>query len=189
MTQAAWFYDRGCALIGENKHDEAIAAFSRSLERDPSNAKAYANRGWAKHCLGRFDDAIADHEHALSLDPRDATAAGNCAASLTALGRGEDALARLTAFIEHNGGSSQLYSDRGGIFLQLGRFEAAREDLLAAVTTHPTCGAAHANWANLLATFGELQSALVHAELAEALGLPVAARLARQIRQALAAKG
>jgi hypothetical protein len=54
--------------------DDAIAACSRLLQRNPNNAIAYSNRGLAYNLKGDYDRAYSDYDQAVRLDPNDATA-------------------------------------------------------------------------------------------------------------------
>jgi hypothetical protein len=46
--------------------DSAIAACSRVLRRNPTDATAYARRGDAHNLRGGYDHAIADYDRALA---------------------------------------------------------------------------------------------------------------------------
>ena len=49
--------------------DEAIAAWSRHLRRNPGDARVYGHRAEAKSAKGDNEGAIVDFDHALDLDP------------------------------------------------------------------------------------------------------------------------
>jgi tetratricopeptide (TPR) repeat protein len=53
---------------------EAIAACSRLINQNPSDAVSYHNRGTAYYLDHDYDHAIADYSQAIRLDPRDASA-------------------------------------------------------------------------------------------------------------------
>jgi tetratricopeptide (TPR) repeat protein len=59
----------GCAKASG---DEAIAACSRPLARNPRNSGAYHNRGVTYYNKGDYDRAIADYDQAIRLDPKSA---------------------------------------------------------------------------------------------------------------------
>ena len=51
------------------EYHEAIAAFTRAIELDPTFALAYSNRGRAYIELEQYEEAIADYDKAIELDP------------------------------------------------------------------------------------------------------------------------
>jgi tetratricopeptide (TPR) repeat protein len=63
-------YDnRGTALEGLGRHDEAIADFSRAIALDPHDTSAYSNRATAYRASNRQDLAIADLNEVVRADP------------------------------------------------------------------------------------------------------------------------
>jgi tetratricopeptide (TPR) repeat protein len=66
--------DRADALIGAERHQEAVEELSRVLERDPGNPRALKLRGYAGLYLGREKAAISDLDAYLRLRPKDASA-------------------------------------------------------------------------------------------------------------------
>src|SRR4051794_1351178 len=67
-------FDRGVTLTDEAKYDEAIAVFSRVLERHPNHAGAFLHRG---RCWDRKADhqrALDDFTEVIRLTPHDARA-------------------------------------------------------------------------------------------------------------------
>jgi tetratricopeptide (TPR) repeat protein len=55
-------------------YDKAITDYSRAIELNPRDAKAYYNRGNAYDNKGQYDKAITDYSRAIELNPRDAVA-------------------------------------------------------------------------------------------------------------------
>lgn len=56
------------------REEDAAAAATRALERDPSSWFAYCLRGAARLATGCYDDAVADYEEAIALKPEAAGA-------------------------------------------------------------------------------------------------------------------
>lgn len=67
--QARKYCDEGMRLSGENKPDEAIRAFSKSIRIDPS-VTAYSGRSAEYAGKGRIDDALSDMNSAILISPR-----------------------------------------------------------------------------------------------------------------------
>lgn len=52
------YYERGVARAQRGQYDKAIAEFTRSIELDPSDGKAFLNRGVAHARSGHPDDEL-----------------------------------------------------------------------------------------------------------------------------------
>lgn len=59
----------GLSHFFKERYDEAITAFSKALETNPSFKLAYVHRGIAYHEQKRYDQALADYNKVLELDP------------------------------------------------------------------------------------------------------------------------
>ena len=70
-------FDKGLKLIGEQRYDEAIKAFSTAIEIIPRDYQAYNYRGVAWALKGNYDKALADYDKALEIRPRYAEAYNN----------------------------------------------------------------------------------------------------------------
>mgnify|MGYP004446856397 FL=1 len=57
-------FNRGCVLLAENNHDDAIAAFSEAVKADVTMSEAYYNRGVAYIMKGEKKTGLADLSHA-----------------------------------------------------------------------------------------------------------------------------
>lgn len=68
------FYNRGLAYMREKKYEDAIADFSRTVQRSPKVAQAYYNRALSYYALEKYSEAMADLDHAVSLNARNASA-------------------------------------------------------------------------------------------------------------------
>ena len=73
---AVWS-NRGNIRVNENKLDEAIADFDRSITLAPQYSDSYLNRGIAYEGKKMWQDALADYNRALEINPRDAMAYNN----------------------------------------------------------------------------------------------------------------
>lgn len=59
----------GLELGNRGRFAEALAAFDKALELEPSFALARNNQGWTLGSLGRFAEALVAVNQALELDP------------------------------------------------------------------------------------------------------------------------
>lgn len=69
--------DKGLELLGQQRYDEAIQAFSTAIEIIPQDYQAYNYRGIAWALKGNYDKALADYDKALEIRPRYAEAYNN----------------------------------------------------------------------------------------------------------------
>jgi tetratricopeptide (TPR) repeat protein len=69
QARALAFYERANVLLDEGENTRAIADYDRAIALDPTNARAFNNRGLAHAALGQNDQALADYARAVQLDP------------------------------------------------------------------------------------------------------------------------
>jgi len=91
---------QGLALLGLDRHDEALTSFEKGLELNPEDAWTWHGRGVALIKLGRVCEALASFDKALEMDPKHGLAWYDHGAALYALRRYEEALASLAKAIE-----------------------------------------------------------------------------------------
>ncbi len=70
-------FSLGLQLMGQQRYDEAIKAFSTAIELIPGDYQAYNSRGVTWALKGDFDKAIDDYNKALQIRPRYAEAYHN----------------------------------------------------------------------------------------------------------------
>jgi len=93
------FYNRGCALQGLQRHDEALRCFDQAVALKPDYDEAWTNRGVALLALRRHADALASFDCALVLKPRDREALSNRGTTLFELKRYEESGADYEALL------------------------------------------------------------------------------------------
>ncbi|WP_294154481.1 tetratricopeptide repeat protein [uncultured Selenomonas sp.] len=73
QTAAEW-YQRGSEAQDEEQYEEAVQDYTEAIRLEPSNAKAYAGRGYSYFCIGWYADAAQDAKRADQLAPGSADA-------------------------------------------------------------------------------------------------------------------
>ena len=68
-----WF-NKGVALMNQNKYDEATQAFDKAIELNPQYVEAWAGKGWALCGRGRYNEAFQAYDKAIELNPNYADA-------------------------------------------------------------------------------------------------------------------
>ena len=76
-TSAPIWSNRGNVRVSQNRLEEAIADYDKSVELAPLSPDPYLNRGAALEGLGRWDEAIADYNKAMQLEPDSAALYNN----------------------------------------------------------------------------------------------------------------
>lgn len=111
------------------EYDEAIAAISQLIEREPENAMLYYDRGVFHESLGQLDEARDDYSRAIERAPGHPEALNNRAAVLARQGQLDLAIVDWDAAIEHNPDNELAYRNRGEAYLDLKQPDKALADL------------------------------------------------------------
>lgn len=90
-----------------------VADYDRAIELDPTEARAYTNRGIAKIAMGQIAEALPDYDRAIELNPRLAGAYTNRANVRNNLGDVEGAIADYDRAIDWNPRLWQAWGMRG----------------------------------------------------------------------------
>ncbi len=74
LSAQEWFEQGFCTMHTSSNYQDAILAFASCIQLDPTNARAYLNRGMAHERINNMHQAIADYSKAIELVPKDAKA-------------------------------------------------------------------------------------------------------------------
>ena len=144
-TMAEAHTNRGSALHGLKRYEEALASHDRALALRPDYAEARYNRGNALHKLRRFEEALADYEHTLALRPDYVEALANRGVTLHELRRFEEALVSFDRALAVRPDYAEAFVDRGGTLREQRRFEEALACYDRALALRPDYVEAHSN--------------------------------------------
>jgi tetratricopeptide (TPR) repeat protein len=117
--------NRGLALHGLKRFEEAMASFDKALALNPVFVDALNNRGITLQKLDKQEDALASFARALALRPNYPEALSNCGKALSVLGRNDEALVsydRARALKPHY---PEALHGKGLVLQALGRHEEA----------------------------------------------------------------
>ena len=118
-------FERALSASREGRFGDALPLWDQVLERAPSDAAAWSNRGNVRLALGDAEGAIADQEQAMLLDPQSVDPHLNRGVAEESLARWEAADADYRWILERDPeDASALYN--------LGNVEGSRDDWAAA---------------------------------------------------------
>lgn len=124
-TSLASAFERALVASREGRFGDALPLWDQVLERAPSDAAAWSNRGNVRLALGQAEGAIADQERAMALDPESVDPHLNRGVAEEALARWDAAAADYHWILEREPeDASALYN--------LGNVEGSRHDWVAA---------------------------------------------------------
>jgi tetratricopeptide (TPR) repeat protein len=74
FSSQEWFQQGYSIMHSSGDYENAIKAFSSCIQMDPSNARAFLNRGISYECINNMKAAFADYGKAIELRPEDGKA-------------------------------------------------------------------------------------------------------------------
>jgi len=151
LSAEDWF-ERGLYFLKSQRYDDAIKAFSLSIQIIPNDPEAYNHRGTAWFYKGDYDRAIADCTKALELDPGYANAYNNRGTAWFYKGDYDRAIADCTKALELNPRYTEAYNNRGTAWFYKGDYDRAIADCTKALELNPRYADAYHQLALILAT-------------------------------------
>ncbi|KOR38146.1 MULTISPECIES: tetratricopeptide repeat protein [Planktothricoides] len=126
----AWS-QRGNALTGLGRYEEALTSANRALAINPNYPDAWSNRSATLWHLGRFPEALASTERAIALKSDSSLAWFNQARILTTLGQYEEAISAYELAIQGDANIgdrpslAEIWVNQSAVFLRLSRYGEA----------------------------------------------------------------
>ena len=151
------FSNRGTALYGLKRFDEALASYDRALALQPDDVTTLSMRGFTLHEMRRFDEALASYDRALALQPNDADVLNNRGLALDKLKRHDEALASCSRAIGLRPHFYTAFNSRGTILYDLRRYDEALADYERAIALRPDFAEAHWNEALVKLITGDFE--------------------------------
>jgi tetratricopeptide (TPR) repeat protein len=156
-------------LIEARYPERAIKESEQVLRRDPANAAAQMNIGYAYLKIGEFDKAETAYRAAVADDPKSPAAHYDLAIALKMKDQLEAAQKEFRAAIELDPSLAEAHYTLGITYWQLGDFPATKQEMKAAIAARPDYAEAHYTLGIVLKQSGDLDGAL--SELREAIRL------------------
>jgi tetratricopeptide (TPR) repeat protein len=128
---------KGVELAQQKQYDAAIAEFTKAIESDPKDVRAYTNRGTAYRAAGKVIEALADFSKAIEMAPKDPLAYLD--RSQTELqSNPQAALDDASKAVELKPDDAAGYKLRGFAYISLQQWDKAIADFTMVIQKNPT---------------------------------------------------
>jgi tetratricopeptide (TPR) repeat protein len=129
------YFCRGVAYDRLRQHDKAVADYSRAIELDPRDARAWNHRGIVYSAnLGQPDKGVADFSKVIELNPEAAIGWVNRGSAYSYLGQPDRAVDDYSRAIQLARNFAMAWNGRGALYCdKLGRPDKAVDDFSQAI--------------------------------------------------------
>ncbi len=140
---------RAATAFGEQKWDEARAAYEEMLKLDETNALAWANLGAVEQQAGRTKEAVESFEKSVMYNPQLSQSWNALGLIFTSTGDSYRAISCFTRAIHEEPTDAKAHNYLAIAAKNLGWIDAAQTELQRALELNPQYGVAHFNLALL----------------------------------------
>lgn len=131
---AASYATRGDIAHDQRLYDDVILDYTCAIQLSPDNSEYYNRRGNGYYRLQRDSDARQDYMRAVELYPEGGHIYNNIANLYAGIGDYEQAITYYGTALEYPTGNVEVtYTNRAIVFMDMGNYEKAQEDLDAAM--------------------------------------------------------
>ena len=148
-NSAEFNYILGNTLKIQDKNDEAIIAYKKSLELNENFSEAYNNLANVQKKIERFDDALLNYKNAIRSKEDNIEAYYNLANLFKSLKNYDEAIKNYKNVIKLNPNFSDAYNNIGTIYSILGKFNDAREFYLKSIKINKFFAEPYKNYVQL----------------------------------------
>lgn len=121
----------------KEKCDQVIAHYSKIIESNPNDYRAYNNRGNAYQQRGDYDLSLSDYDKALELNPSFDLCYINRGNTYHKTGNYERAVSDYDKAILLNPENAMAYNNRGFVFMVMRKYAEAEKDLKKSIELNP----------------------------------------------------
>lgn len=111
----------GLSYLKLGRYQEAIAAFKKAIQLNPSSASAYNNLGFALFRVGEYEEARKQYQMSIKLDPYYFKAYSNLGGLLGDMGEYEEAVRVLNTAIRINPDYFPAYGNIAIVYSRMGK--------------------------------------------------------------------
>lgn len=160
VKRAEGYLERGMIFRQQNNPDQALAAFNRALEIDPTLIAGYIKRGNLYADRGDLNRAIADYSEAARIDPKSSLAYLNRGLAHAKQGAFDKVIADTSQAIELEPKLASAYFIRGAAYANRGERHRAIAEFTLAIRLDPKNPLAHNDRGLAFADQGEYDRAI-----------------------------
>ena len=150
----------GMASLGLGKVSEALEAFKRVTEANPTYADGYRNLGVALEAENKLDEAVAVYSQSLKIKPNDAEVYRNMGNALKEQGKLGEAINAYDKAISFKTDYADAYYNKGNTLQDQGKLEEAIRSYKKALSLKPDYADVYNNLGMTLKEQGKLDEAL-----------------------------
>ena len=169
-TTAKEYFKRATGKENVGDFYGAIKDYTKSIELNPNNYRAFSNRGLAKDQLEDFYGAIADYDMSIKIKPDEPTVYFNKGRANYSLKNYSEAIENYNKTIELDGYYADAYFNRGLSEIFLGNFGSAIIDFNFTIKLRPEYAEAYINRGVARLNMNNKKGACEDAERAQKLG-------------------
>ena len=149
----------GAVLAEQNKPQEALENYNKSIKINPNYSQAYNNLGVCLHSLNKIDEAIQSYQKAIVIQPKHADAYNNLGAVFKQLKEYKKSIYYYKEAIQIKP-SSATYSNLGNVFKGLGEYDKAINYQEQAIQINSRYADAYYNLATIFEELSEFEKAI-----------------------------
>jgi protein O-GlcNAc transferase len=154
----------GAVLSSQNKLQEAIKSYNKSISINPKYAQAYNNLGVCLYKLGKINDSIYNYNKAIEIQPKDPNSHNNLGVAFKELGEHQKSIVCYEKAIDINPNHADSHNNLGTAFKELGEHDKSINCYQKAVEIDPKHSDAHNNLGTLFNELREFKKAIYHYE-------------------------
>ena len=155
-----YYLNLGSSLLGSDRIEEAMAAFTAALRLSPAPADIHFQLGNLFRSRRRPNESVAAYRQAIALRPGFVKALNNLGTLLLEVGQAEAAIAAFTDAIQAEPTNAESHCNVGYALDRLGRLGEAAAAYSVALAFRPDFAIAWSNLGNTLKAQGHLEQAL-----------------------------
>lgn len=159
-------YALGITYYEQHNDEEALNAFARALEEDPSLAEAHLYIGNIYTRQNRLDAAIDAYQDALRVNPEFPEAYNNLGSLYAEQGRTDEAMTAYRQALEHNARFHDARTNLGLLYAEAGRYEEAIEAYQTVIKSGAGIPEAHNNLCMVYLHQNRIEEAIAEAQKA-----------------------
>jgi len=152
-------YEKAREFMNEDEHEEVIKIYDKILKLDPSEYRAWVDRGYAFLQLDRFAESLESYNKAIEIKPKETNALYNKGIALSNLDRFEEAVESFNQLLEITPDDTGALRELARQFQEMERWDDVIRIIDKELALDPEDGKGWTYWAYAKAQQGKLDEA------------------------------